>query len=51
MADFHGIKDSSDAFLSEKRFPLIRLFQPSMMLSLLFFTNLWYLVPYNSDLY
>ena len=47
MADFQGIKDSSDIFLSGNSFPLIRLSKPSTMLSLLFFPNLLSLVPYN----
>ena len=44
MGDFQGIKDSSDIFLSDKNFPLIRLSKPSTMLSLLFY-NLWSLRP------
>ena len=46
MADYHGIKDSLDIFLSDNNFPLITLSKTSLMLSLLF-SNLWSLVPYN----
>ena len=35
MADFHVVKDSSDIFLSDNNFPLIRSSKPSTMLSLL----------------
>ena len=41
MAEFQGIKGSSDIFLSYNNFLLIRLSKPSTMLSLLF---LWSLV-------
>ena len=36
MEDFQGIKDSSDIFLSDNSFILIRFFKPSTMFSLLF---------------
>ena len=37
MADFHGIKDSSDIFLPNNNFPLIQFSKPSAIFSLLFF--------------
>ena len=37
MANFQGIKDFSDIFLSDNNFPLIRLSKPSTTFSLLWF--------------
>ena len=42
MADFQGIKDSSDIFLSYNNFPLIRLSKSSTMLSVFSIYVLWF---------